>query len=120
MDTTPEPLLPHETLDVYRIALDFHRALLPLAKQRGLANLRDQLLRAAESVVLNIAEGAGRTARDDKRRFYEIAKGSATECAAVLDLLQNRGVLAGPAHAELRTLAIRVVQILSRLAGPPR
>jgi four helix bundle protein len=44
---------------------------MPLARQRGLANLRDQLLRAADSMVLNLAEGAGRLARDDIRRFYK-------------------------------------------------
>ena len=117
--TTPS-LLPHETLDVYHLALEFHRALRPLARQRGFANLRDQMTRAAESIVLNIAEGAGRTSRDDKRRFYEIAMGSTIECAAVLDCLRNRAAIAPQTHQDCRALAIRLYQILSRLTGPPR
>jgi four helix bundle protein len=55
-----------------------------------LAALRDQLDRARISIVLNIAEGAGRFSAPDKARFYAIARGSATEWGAVLDLLLAR------------------------------
>ena len=48
--------------------------------------LRDQLLRAASSVALNLAEGAGRSSRADQRRFFSIAFGSLRECEAILDL----------------------------------
>jgi len=113
-------LLPNERLIAYRLALEFHARLTPLARARGLASLRDQLLRAADSIVLNIAEGAGRTSRDDKRRFYDIALGSLTECAAVLDCLRNRAAIAPQTHQDCRALAIRLYQILSRLTGPPR
>ena len=50
------------------------------------AFLRDQLERAAASVALNLAEGAGRQTKADQRRFYSIAFGSLRECQAVLDL----------------------------------
>ena len=112
--------LPHERLDVYRLALEFRRSLAPLAHMRGIASLRDQLFRAADSVVLNVAEGAGRNSRPDKQRHYEIAKGSATESAAALELLHHSGVLHAIAFQERRELAIRIVQMLSRLCGPPR
>ena len=112
--------LPSERLEAYSLALAFHRALMPLARQRGLANLRDQMLRAADSIVLNLAEGAGRLARDDKRRFYEIALGSTLECAAVLECLRNRQAIAPQTHQDCRALAVRLYQILSRLTGPPR
>jgi four helix bundle protein len=69
---------------------------------------------------LCIAEGAGRTAGADKRRFYEMARGSATESAAVLDVLRVRGVLDEEAHRRARLLLLRLVQMLSRLCGPPR
>ena len=112
--------LPHERLEVYCVALEFRRSLAPLSKMRGIAPLRDQLFRAADSVVLNIAEGAGRNSRSDKLRFYEIAKGSATESAAALELLHHGGYLSVSAYQERRELVIRVVQMLSRLCGPPR
>ncbi len=49
-------------------------------------HLRDQLLRAASSVALNLAEGRGRTTRPDQVRFFTIALGSLRECQAILDL----------------------------------
>ncbi len=119
-DSEDGAFLAHERLDVYRVAIDLTEALMAAMPRKGHADLRDQVERASTSVVLNIAEGAGRTSFTDKRRFYEIAKGSTTECAAALDVLKVRGVIDAPAHARARTLAIRVVQMLSRLAAGPR
>jgi four helix bundle protein len=63
--------------------------LIPIVKAipKGNRELVDQLKRASISLVLNIAEGAGKSAIDDKKRFYSIARGSTLECAAILDLL---------------------------------
>ena len=116
----PDFQLPNEKLIAYQLAVEFHRSVMPLARFRGLSDLRNQLLRAADSVVLNLAEGAGRTMRDDKRRFYAIAQGSLIECAAVLDCLRNRNAIAPQIHANCRALAIRLYRLLSSLAGPPR
>jgi four helix bundle protein len=51
--------------------------------------LRDQLDWASVS-ILNVAEGAGRFSPADKGRFFVMARGSATESAAILDLLLAR------------------------------
>ena len=121
MNTTiSQPYFQCERLDVYRIAVKFHRSLVPLRQVRGAADLRDQLMRASESVVLNIAEGAGRFSADDKRRFYRIACGSAMECTGALELLHNRGIFSDAGYQARRDLLIRIVQMLSRLCGPPR
>ena len=48
--------------------------------------LKDQCLRAASSVVLNLAEGSGKDSAADRRRFYQIAMGSTRELQSVLDL----------------------------------
>ena len=45
-------------------------------------SMKNQIIRASTSVVANIAEGAGKTSRIDKRRFYSIARGSSHECIA--------------------------------------
>ena len=77
--------------------------------------VRDQLERASLSVVLNIAEAGGRRSRRDKARYYAIARGSATEVAALLDVLALRR-LASPASIRTgRRLAIRIVQMLTRI-----
>src|SRR5687767_4852511 len=80
-------LLDAEKLDCYRLAVEFQAlAARLLPKRVGLSSLRDQLDRASVSIVLNIAEGAGRFSPADKARFYAIARGSATECAAIMDV----------------------------------
>jgi four helix bundle protein len=118
--SNPEPFLPCERLDVYRVSLEFRQSLAILDSVRNIASQRDQLFRASDSIVLNIAEGAGRIAQADKRRHYSYAKGSAMECGAALALLYSRGALREIAYLERRTMIIRIVQMLSRLCGPPR
>lgn len=55
--------------------------------------IADQLYRAALSIPLNIAEGAGRYSKPDKRNFYTVARGSVFECTAIIDILYDKGVL---------------------------
>lgn len=104
-----------ERLDCYRVAVEFQVLAASIGSARRLGALRDQLDRASVSIVLNIAEGAGRRTPADKAHFFTIARGSATECAAVLELLAARGLLTSPAHRHSRGLLVRVVQMLTRL-----
>ena len=71
--------------------------------------LRDQLLRASSSVVLNIAEGSGKPTPADQRRFYGIALGSLRECQAILEITKQGEVnlrqLADKLGAHLYVLA---------------
>ena len=110
-------LLDAEKLDVYRIALEFQAIAGQLVPKRGYAELRDQLDRASISIVLNIAEGCGRRSPADKGRFYSMARRSATECAAILDLLRARGLVDERLRNRARALLVRVVQMLSQLAA---
>ena len=110
-------LLDAEKLDVYRVALEFQALAVQLVPKRGCSELRDQLDRASISIVLNIAEGCGRRSPADKGRFYSMARGSATECAAILDLLGVRGVVDDRLRKRARALLVRVVQMLTRLAA---
>ena len=82
METT-SPYL-HERLDAYRFAVEFYRYVKGVRAHlpRGLGPIGDQISRAAASVCLNVAEGAAAQSRDVKRRHFEIALGSAAECAA--------------------------------------
>jgi four helix bundle protein len=81
----------HEKLDVYQAAIAFVAWTQQLVEETGLTgHMRDQLERAAASIPLNIAEGNGKFAPRDRRRFFETARASAFECAGCLDVLLAR------------------------------
>ena len=109
------PRLDFEKLDVYRVAVEFHALTASLRLPAGRRELRDQLDRAALSIVLNTAEGCGRTGAADKARFYAMARGSAMECAALFDVLANLGLAPRPLCVRARALLVRIVQMHTRL-----
>ena len=76
---------------------------------------RDQWLRASQSIPLNIAEGNGKTAEADRRRYFEIARGSALECAAIQDVLVVGKALDDKESQERKTELDRMAAMLSRL-----
>ena len=113
----------HERLDVYQRALELLDLVDGIVDQMppGRAHLKDQLDRAATSVVLNIAEGAGEFSAADKQRFYRMARRSATETAAILDVLRRRHHAPDSLLDPARDLLLRIVSMLVRmakLAGP--
>jgi len=107
------PVFDHEKLQVYQEAIRFATwaddllATLP----KTLA-VHAQLDRAATSIPLHIAEGNGKHTAPDRCRFFEIARGSALECAACLDVLMARKQISS-ADAGKEILA----RIVSMLAG---
>ena len=111
-----------DRLDVYRAAVQFCAVVSRLRVTP--ASLRDQIDRASASVVLTLAEGVGRVSGPDRAHFFAMARGSALECAAVLDLLHARGAVAESVYRDARTLLVRIVQMLTRLIDrqrqPPR
>jgi four helix bundle protein len=104
-----------DRLDAYRVALEFQRLAATFVTHVH-GELRSQLDRASLSIALNLAEGVGRRSRADRRHFYSIARGSALECVAILDVLASRGLLTlGDLHRS-RMLLVRIVQMVTRLA----
>ena len=89
--TTTRFQLPHHKLVAYQVALE----LLAVVKAADIrdAKLRDQAMRAAKSVALNVAEAAGRVSPADRARVFAIARGEAMEAAAGVEV----AVLAGDA-----------------------
>jgi four helix bundle protein len=81
---------------------------------KGRGYLTDQLQRAATSIPLNIAEGAGEYSRSDKARFYRIAR-SATESSAIIDVCRKLDLISQESHAIGRESLLRIVAMLTRL-----
>jgi four helix bundle protein len=111
--------LGHEKLDVYRLSIGYVAWV--YKKSTSLNGVhrpaRDQWLRASQSIPLNIAEGNGKTAQADRRRYFEIARGSTLESAAIQDVLVVGKALD---HEESRKRKIeldRIAAMLSRLGG---
>ena len=115
------PQFDHEKLEVYQIHLRFIGWLADLfeelheAKRQRIAETLDQLDRASLSVLLNIAEGNGRRALQQRVRFFDDARGSATECAACLDALMAKRAVAKSRVRDGKALLVRVVSMLSKL-----
>ena len=109
--------LGHEKLDVYRLAIGYvpwvfeHSETLNGAHRHA----RDQWLRASQSIPLNIAEGNGKTAEADRRRYFEIARGSVLECAAIQDVLVVGKGLVENESRERKIALDRMAAMLSRL-----
>ena len=78
----------HEKLDVYQESIRFvswaDELLSEIPKSFA---VHSQLDRASTSIPLNIAEGNGKYTEADRCRFFDIARGSALESAACLDVL---------------------------------
>jgi four helix bundle protein len=111
------PRLDHENLDVYRCAAEFLALALRVAGSlpRGEAELRDQLKRAAISIVLNIAEGSGKPTAADRARFHAIARGSAMECGALIDVYLIAGWIEATQAEYGKGLLVRIVSMLTRM-----
>src|SRR2546423_8846750 len=103
----------HEKLTVYRRALEFAGWSQKLIdSQTKKTPTRDQLDRAGDSVELNIAEGNGKFSQRDRARFFQIAHGSALECAGCLDLFVARGCCDESAIAKGKEILEEVVRML--------
>ena len=108
----------HEKLDVYQAAIDLVILINTVVESlpRGRAYLADQLQRAGASVPLNIAEGGGEFASNEKIRFYRMARRSATECAGILDICQRLKLVDEKNYLKSRELLMRIVAMLTKMA----
>lgn len=111
----------HEKLDVYQLELQFIAwvtVLLEEVTQSAVGKTRevcDQLDRASLSALLNTAEGNGKRQRPVRAKFFDDARGSATECAACLDALVAKRATVEERILEGKKMLVRIVSMLCGL-----
>ena len=119
----PNAKFDHEKLDVYRFELDFIEWVTPLLDEAATAakgrtrEVCDQLDRASLSVLLNTAEGNGKRQRQVRAKFFDDARGSATECAACLDALVAKKIVLPERTNAGKDLLLKIVSMLSGLVN---
>ena len=107
-----------ENFPVYKLSIDFIKSVDSLIAEINLpknSRLADQLIRASLSVPLNIAEGAGRFHKANKKNFYVIARGSVFECVAILDILKTKQKISVQQHQKCYAQLEELSKMLSGL-----
>jgi four helix bundle protein len=113
----------HEKLDVYRYELEFIEWVTLLLDEAAVSakgrtrEVCDQLDRASLSTLLNTAEGNGKRQRQIRAKFFEDARGSATECAACLDALVAKRIVSAERIVAGKDLLLKIVSVLSGLVN---
>lgn len=109
--------LSHTNLDVYKysreLILETYRVTkaLPETERYGLIS---QIRRAAISIHLNVAEGSSRNSKPDRKRFYEIARGSLIEVDTAIGVSYD---LAFVTDAQISHLGVLIVNSFKVLTG---
>jgi four helix bundle protein len=110
--------LPHERLVAFEVATEMLRAV--VAAKIADPALKDQAIRAAKSVCLNIAEAAGRRSSPDRARVFSIARGEACEAAAAIHVATITGECQPGASEMVAALASRAGGSSDRTRARPQ
>ena len=104
-----------QNLDVYKLMQEYLE--LEHNECRSFPHdIKDQLDRAANSILLNFGEGSGKRPRSkDRGRYYGISNGSATESVAGWDVARIRGYSSIAICEKAQDLLARITAMLSRM-----
>lgn len=107
------PQFDHERLKVYQQSIRFVEfATSVLDEAHRSRSVHTQLDRASTSIPLNIAEGNGKHTSSDRCRFFDIARGSALECAACLGVLLTKEAIGREKAQKGKELLLEIVSML--------
>jgi four helix bundle protein len=110
--------LSHTKLDIFKVSKSFvlncykETKTFPSEEKFGIVQ---QIRRAALSVHLNIAEGCSRKSAAERKRFYEVARGSLIEIDSALDISVDLNYIAKEKLAEVGQLIVRIFQMISKM-----
>ena len=115
--------LNHQKLDIYSFSRSFVlecyklTKVLPAEEKFGIIS---QIRRAALSVHLNVSEGSSRKSEAERKRFYEIARGSVIEVDAALDIAKDLNYLENYDLTNLGEKTVRCFKMLSGMIDPDK
>ena len=112
--------LAHTKLDVFANSKQLVLLCYKLSKllpQEEKFDITQQLRRAALSIHLNIAEGCSRKSVIERRRFFEVSRGSLIEVDTIFDITCELGYFRKTDLEEAGNLIIKTFQMLSKLIG---
>ncbi|MFA5871289.1 MAG: four helix bundle protein [Parcubacteria group bacterium] len=107
-----------EKLEVYKKALIFNKEIFRITNKfpdNLKFSLVSQMIRAAISVIANIAEACGRSGSRESRNLFNIAKGSVYEVVSLLDLSLMQNYISKTEYDELYRLSEEISKMLSGL-----
>ncbi|MEO7922736.1 MAG: four helix bundle protein [Chitinophagaceae bacterium] len=110
--------LSHTKLDIFAVSkafvLECYKETRSFPAEEKFGQI-SQIRRAALSVHLNIAEGCSRKSLVERKRFYEIARGSVVEIDAALDIAVELGYISLKQLEDVGKLMIRCFQMISKM-----
>ena len=115
--------LDHDKLDVYQLELRFVTWATELMEEvqghhgSRVREVCDHLDRASLSSLFNTAEGNGKRRRNTRGKFFDDARGSATECAACLDALVAKSACTAERVSDGKRMLVRIVAMLTKLVA---
>jgi four helix bundle protein len=121
----PEPGVPerHDRIDLYQQALGFATRVFTVIELAETERyyLRDQLDRKSAIIPQLVAQGLATADMQARRALYQRAREAMTDCAAILDILSERGTVDPEALEPARALALALLEkLLALTVAPPR
>lgn len=110
--------LSHTLLDIFKVSKEFlllcYQATQKFPKEEKFA-LIQQIRRAALSVHLNIAEGCSRRSLAERKRFFEISRGSVIEIDTAIEIAIELNYIKSEETLILGEKLVRCFQMLTKM-----
>jgi four helix bundle protein len=110
-------MFPFENLEVYKKAFSCNQLIYNFLKTNTTipSYLKNQLGRASLSIMLNIAEGSGRSTNKDRKNFFINARGSVFECASIIDFLNAQNEILPDFYSGIKSQYEEISKMLYKM-----